>query len=175
MLYSKQDKNRLLVTAGFVKNRGDFHPTLDRPAEPVFLCKTLTLRWELIAEDAAVEVTNETQALFSSGKVRAVIYLPSVEIEGRKLAWEKGEESTTHEGIKTKKVWMEAVLWKGVAKDFDLRKLAPTRLGTGVELLEENQKMSDAGFKTTDSKLTWGNLELPWIAEMSDVDLAEKS
>ncbi len=175
MLYSAQDKNRLLVTAGFVKNRGDFHPSLDRPAEPIFACRDLLLRWELIANQGSVTILKNNEGVLRSGKVNALIKLPKLEMEGRSLSWEIGEEALTFEGAPTKKYWIQANLWKGPTKNFDLRKLSPTHLATGVEILLDQQKSTGLSFETAESQVTWGNLSLPWITEISEVDLAEKA
>lgn len=175
MLLTAQDKNRILVSVGFIKNKGDFHPTLDRPAEPIYSCKELVLRWELVSGNAEVEYSGgETGVLKSSG-VRAEVRLPAGEVENRNIIWERGQESIQQEGSVFKKVWIEAVIHRGAARTFDLRKLAPTKLATGIEILEANQKATESLFVSNGSGVSWGDLQLPWIQEISDLDHAEKS
>lgn len=166
-IFTAQKENRILATAGVTRNRGDFHPSLDRPAEPIFTFRQFVLRFELTAADASGDLGP------TGGSLRAADHCawitPGVcEIDGKALAWRRG--AGVNAETETNAAWIECVIWSGEPRAFDLRAMHRIRLAAALELLAKGEAPTRESIQIVDERARWADLAAPLLLEPDDID-----
>ena len=140
---------RLLAVLGLAAGQGDWHPTIDRPADGSFTARDLRLRLSLDAKDARIAGIAAVGWTLTAGDHRLVAHLGEARFDGQLAPWEAGE----HEGG----VHIDAVLHHGEARTFAPTTVAETMAGLGLELLDLNEVPNTNPVTSTvaDGRRTW--------------------
>ena len=134
---ARQQGPRVLAVLGMAAGQGDWHVSLDRPADGSFTAGDLRLRIWLDAPDARFAARSAGGWVLSSGSHEVFIHPGEVFFDGRPGSWEAGR----HEGG----VHLDAVLHAGVPLRFSPAMLGETAAGFGLELLPAGRDPVPAG------------------------------
>ena len=144
-----QAKNRVVFALSMLTDRGDWHIGLGRPADGAFSFSKLALRFELAAEDVAVQNGNT----LVSGKFKAVIHGLPGRFDGKPIRWQCGCDAD--------RGWVEAILYEGRERSVVFDDTLASVVGGGVEILPVDAGVSGGpqlaernGF----SRVTWEGL-----------------
>ncbi len=127
---------RCLSVYHSLKNRGDWHMSLDRPADGVFKASDFRLRYELTAPGATATALEGNRFELRAGGRRAVVYGLPGRFAGYPVHWQLGKA----EG----RVFVDAICYTGEERSFDFREPLPVELAAGVELLGADEVASEA-------------------------------
>ncbi len=100
-----QSRNRILCGTGLIRNFGDYHPTLDRPADGVFEFRRLAFRFDLAGKEAEVHSRSDGRFELLCGSYKVLIF-PG---EGRFGSQPIRVETGSHEN----RAWMDLVFYDG--------------------------------------------------------------
>jgi hypothetical protein len=131
-----QSGPRLLSAVHLLLDQGDFHPTLDRPANSIFHAEDFRLRYELRGDGVDVHDGRGGTFLLSAGDWSAVITPAAGSFAGAPVAW----KITRGDGW----VAVDGVCYEGPKKEFSFRNLPLVRLAAGLHL-ERGEKRSGCG------------------------------
>ncbi|MEX0700695.1 MAG: hypothetical protein WD069_01225 [Planctomycetales bacterium] len=121
---------RALSVFGSVPERGDWHPSLDRPAEGVFEARSFRLRYELSGADVRAEDLGDGRVALVAGARRVVIHTGPGRFAGEEIEWTHGRDRET--------AFVEAVCYQGPTREFDFSRPLEIQLVVGIELLNED-------------------------------------
>lgn len=130
--YVRNDQRgpRVLSAISLLTDRGDFHPTLDRPADGVFFATDMRLRYELTGAGALVRALDANRFELAAGDYRAVI----VGLPGRfgpyTVRWEAGSAPG--------RAWVDGVCYQGERRPFAVATFDEVLLVAGLELLHRD-------------------------------------
>ncbi len=124
---ARQRGPRVLAVLGMAAGQGDWHVSLDRPADGCFTAGDLRMRISLDAPDARCAAHPEGGWVFSSGGHEVVIRSGEVFFDGCPGSWEAGR----HEGG----VHLDAILHAGDPLQFSPATLGETAAGFGLEVI----------------------------------------
>lgn len=140
-----QSGSQVLSLSGIVLDRGDFHPSLDRPIDNVFRASDFRLRYELRGKGAAAHQIDEHLYELRAGRVRAMVHAGEGWFNGNPVVW----ELSSGEGF----VSVDAICYKGAPADFQLASLKRTVVASAVELVRDGDApTSDIPTLTIDDK-----------------------
>lgn len=121
-----QDHHRVLCAIHSLQRRGDWHRTLDRPADGIFSAKDLRVRVELTGKGVSAEKISGDRFALVAGKHAMLVCPAASEFNGRNVKW-------THVNADGACA-IEGVCYSGVAKKFDFSRPLEMKLGFGIEL-----------------------------------------
>jgi len=125
-LRTSQDRNRVLCALHSLQRRGDWHRTLDRPADGVFKAKDLRLRLELNGTGVSAHKLPDGKFALRAGNHEMIIYPVESEFAGKAVDWVvKNQKGTAA---------IEAVCYSGESKDFNFSKPLDVKVAVGIEL-----------------------------------------
>ena len=125
-LRTTQDQHRVLCAIHSLQRRGDWHRTLDRPADGVFVAQDLRVRLELTGKGASARKLSDGRFALRAGKHEIVVYPAESEFAGQDIAWkhEQKEDAAAVEGV----------CYSGASKKFDFSLPIEMKLGFGIQL-----------------------------------------
>jgi hypothetical protein len=131
-----QSGPRVLLVLGLASGQGDWHVTLDRPADGCFDCEDLRLR-VLLSSPLARFAPSGPRPFFTlaAGPVRLVLHPGLVLFDGRPGTWATGRDSAS--------VYLDAVLYQGPRVTFAPERIGETCAGLGAELLDASTPAAD--------------------------------
>jgi hypothetical protein len=112
-----------------LQNRGDWHVSLDRPADGIFQARDFRLRFELSGKAVRGRRLEDGRFELAAGSHRVVIHPVAGRFDGRPLRWELGGEDG--------RSFVDCICYQGNQQDFNFRELADVVVAAGVELLSE--------------------------------------
>ena len=118
---------RVLSAIGLFSDLGDFHVSLDRPANGIFAATDFRVRYELTGAGAQVEDLGGGRFALVAGERRAVIHTGAGNFGPYPVQWEPGQDVGC--------VFLDGICYHGAQQEFDLTTLGPVRLVVGLELL----------------------------------------
>lgn len=152
-VHNVQESNRVLSAVSVVTNRGDFHPSLDRPKDATFEAADFRLRYELAGAEATAKDLGNGRYELAAGPYRAVIHTLPGHFGAYPVAWEcAGEEG---------KAYVDAVCYQGEKRRFCLPDLGQTVLVAGMELIAKTKPPAEAPPTATTSADAM--LETSWV------------
>lgn len=127
-----QNGPRLLLVLGLASGQGDWHITLDRPADGRFSAEDLRLR-VLLASRYARRTPSPDSGPFvlAAGPRRLVVHPGLILFDGRPGTWQPDFDS--------KGLYLDAILHQGKRRTFAPHELAETCVALGLELLGEDE------------------------------------
>ncbi len=142
-----QNGPRLLLVLGLTSGQGDWHVSLDRPADGRFSAEDLRLRLILNCRSARLTASSaEGPWTLAAGPHRLVAHPGVVLFDGYPGHW---QADSTAEGVH-----LDAILHSGPRRTFAPHELAETCVALGLELLSADQPAATAAPQST----TDGNL-----------------
>ncbi len=147
-----QEGPRVLCMLQPVENRGDWHRSLDRPANGVFRAADLRVRFELNGNDAATSLIGDGRYSLLAGQRKVVIHTLPSQFAGREIEWEIGRDKES--------VFLDGVFYDGAPKQFRFDENLKVRFVAGMELLPidedtETQKPIVIGSRSMISESSW--------------------
>ncbi|MEK6795805.1 MAG: hypothetical protein AABZ39_13570 [Spirochaetota bacterium] len=130
-IVSTQHDNRILSIAGVFRNNGDFHPSLDKPANNIFRASDLRLRFELTADGAEAGAVGSVFSL-SAGMHKARIHTSAGKFHGAGVSW-------TANGMNA----IDCILYSGTEKEFLFTAEEEYYIPLGVELTPSDAPATD--------------------------------
>lgn len=125
-LRTSQDRNRVLCAFHSLQRRGDWHRTLDRPADGVFQAKDLRLRLELNGTGVSAHKLADGKFALRAGNHEMIVYPAESDFAGKAVDWVVKNEPGT--------AAIEAVCYSGESKDFNFSKPLDVKVAVGIEL-----------------------------------------
>ncbi|MEX0717524.1 MAG: hypothetical protein WD066_13105 [Planctomycetaceae bacterium] len=117
---------RVLAGIGSVAGRGDWHPSLDRPADGTFHVRDFRLRFELTGTGVHAEELGEGRYALVAGERRVVIHTRPSRFAGEAVTWSVGHAmGSAH---------VDAICHDGPPRAFDFRRPLDIDLIVGIEL-----------------------------------------
>ena len=126
-LRNLQHGPRILSAVNLLSDRGDFHLSLDRPADGLFTGSDLRLRYELTGAGVSARQISAAVYALAAGSRHAVIHTAAGRFASQDVVWQLGED----EG----RVFLDAICYSGPEQRFDLTQIGPVLLAAGLELL----------------------------------------
>ena len=123
-----QNENRILFAVHSLQNRGDWHRTLDRPADGLFEAKDFRLRLELDGQGISCEKLSEGRFALSAGDKRIDVFAANSSFLGQPVKWQCSEYE---DGVS-----VEAICYSGEKRSFDFNELVKMQLAAAIELRE---------------------------------------
>ena len=144
-----QNGPRLLLVLGLATGQGDWHVSLDRPADGRFSAEDLRLRVVLSSSHLRRSPADAKGPwTLAAGDRRLVLHPGLLLFDGLPGSWETGTSSDNDE------VYVDAILHQGPRRTFAPHELAETCVALGLELLSADQSAaSSAPQSTTDGSL----------------------
>lgn len=147
-----QDGPRVLSAIGLLTNTGDFHPSLDRPADGLFAAEDFRVRYELTGGDVAAATLGAGRFALSAGDHRAVVHALPGRFGPFDIAWELGEaEGQAH---------LDGVCYRGPRRTFDFAEFGDVAIVAGLEVLRSDEE--PAASSPTAHEPGAGVLEATW-------------
>ncbi|MEX1015854.1 MAG: hypothetical protein WD534_02750 [Phycisphaeraceae bacterium] len=134
-----QKRNRVLCLMTMLRDGGDFHLFLDRPADGNFQAHDLRLRLELAGQGVEVRQLDAQRYVLAAGTWRAVVHLPETgpTLLEHNPRWESRQLDD--------RVVLDAVWWSGQTRTFNLATdNRPCWQAWALELLHDDEPASDA-------------------------------
>jgi len=122
---------RALSVLGFARGMGDFHVSLDRPADGCYEACELVFRYELSGQGVDLEAYGTAYALRAGGWQAVVQPLATPGV-----IWRPGGEAG--------RVWVEARVYRGPRRRFGPDELAAVAYGAALELLPRGERYAPA-------------------------------
>jgi len=138
-----QSGPRLLFAIQSLTNRGDFHISLDRPADGIVRASDLRLRLELHGNGVMSDEPGEGRFAFSAGQHSIVIHTRAAEFAGQPVEWMLGR--------KEHMVYLDARCYEGPRRAFDFSSRLAVQLAAGLELLRADQPATEARVRLHES------------------------
>jgi len=151
-----QSGGKSLAIAYPLRNRGDWHPSLDRPADGRFPATDFRLRFELVGKGVQLEQMAPERWGLRAGQYRAVLHALPGRFAGQAVAWQAGED--------TDRVFVDAVCYQGPSRTFDFKERPEVALAAGIEMLPADAPPSEAPRLTAQTAPAW---EAVWDAAQS--------
>jgi hypothetical protein len=124
---------RALCLFESLTNRGDWHRSLDRPADGIFQATDFRVRFELRGVGATAESLGDGRYELAADGYRIVIHTLPGHFAGNEIVWELGEDGQSLEGI----------CYSGELRSFDFSSTADVELCVGIELLRKEEAFLD--------------------------------
>jgi len=133
--HNAQQANRILSAVGVVTNRGDFHPSLDRPKDGTFEAEDFRLRCELVGTGAAARALEDGRYELAAGAYRVVIHTSPGRFDTYPVRWETSNDD--------ERACVDAVCYHGEKRAFTLADLREVRVLAGIELIGADAAPTD--------------------------------
>ena len=154
-----QQENRILFAVHSLQNRGDWHRTLDRPADGRFTATDFRLRLELDGKNVNVEQRAEGSFALTADGQEIVVFPADCTFRGKPVKWKWSKRKN---GVN-----LEAICYCGEERVFDLTEVVKMRLAAAIKL-QETDKSDQAVdseapiFKSTPSRdeVSWRGLKV---------------
>lgn len=157
-VFNAQSGNRVLSGVRILTDRGDFHPSLDRPADHVFNASNLAFRYELLDDKASVRELKGDKFELSAGDFKAVIHTIPGWFGGETVEWRCGSS----DGV----AWVDAVCYCGPEREFVFDREFTAELGAAMELLPVDRTPDSnpaiIGLDEDTVRLEWNDLTLSY-------------
>lgn len=156
--FSAQRGGQVLAAINFATDGGDRHPSLDKIKQGKIRAKDLRLRFEFGGAAGKVKpvapATLAEPAQLQFGELRVKLAVPFAAFDGLPVHWEAGKDATT--------AWLDAVIYQGESRAFDLAGMKQAALGVAVSLSTgEGPKVQPAATANgTVLQLDWDGLAL---------------
>jgi hypothetical protein len=125
---------RVLSAIGLFSDLGDFHVSLDRPANGTFSATDFRVRYELTGASAQVEEFGGGRFALAAGARRAVIHTGAGNFGPHPVRWEPGRDAAC--------VFLDGICYHGARQEFDLTALRSVKLAAGLELLSVAESLA---------------------------------
>lgn len=122
---------RVLSAFGLATNLGDFHLSLDRPADGAFAAEDFRIRYELTGAGVTAGALAEGRHELAAGSRRAVIHTPPGRFGPHAVVWELGRSDG--------RVWLDGVCYRGPRRSFDPAALGGVAIVAGLEVLRAGE------------------------------------
>ena len=152
-----QKGSRALCLFESVRKRGDWHHTLDRPADGVFQARDFRVRFELRGVGATAKPLDGGRFELAADGHRIVIHTMSGHFVDGDVLWEIGEDGRSLEGI----------CYRGERRSFDFSSRLDVALCVGVELLQSDEAVADHAPRLTNPQA--GGVAATWAISGGDV------
>lgn len=129
--YNAQDGQRVLSAVTLLTDKGDYHPSLDRPPGGIFTAQDFRLRYELIGSDTTVNILAQDRFELASGAYRAVLDTAPGTFGIHEVQWQIGQEED--------RVYLDAVCYHGLAVQFNPAQMGTVSLFLGMQVLSMSQ------------------------------------
>jgi hypothetical protein len=148
---------RALCLFESIPNRGDWHRTLDRPADGIFQATDFRVRFELRGVGATAKPLGAGRYMLAAGGHCIVIHTLPGRFAGSDVVWVLGEDGRSLEGI----------CYSGPRRNFDFSSRINVALCAAIELLRNNEVISDRPPQLTNHSA--GRIEAKWEIPGGDV------
>ncbi len=122
---------RVLSAFGLATNLGDFHLSLDRPADGAFAAEDFRIRYELTGAGVNAGALAEGRYELAAGSRRAVIHTLPGRFGPHAVVWELGRSDG--------RVWLDGVCYRGPRRSFDPAALGGVAIVAGLEVLRADE------------------------------------
>lgn len=139
-----QAAGRCLLVAHPLRNQGDWHPGLDRPAGGIFQASDFRLRIELTGAGVAVEPLGPACWALGAGGQRAIVHALPGRFAGGDIVWKAGHASN--------QAYVDAVCYQGTARPFNFQELPEMALAAGIEIVPLAQSALAPAPRLVDAK-----------------------
>jgi hypothetical protein len=133
---NSQDGARVLSVMSLLTDRGDYHLSLDRPADGVFHAADLRLRYELTGVGATADMLRPDVYVLRAGDYQAVLHTAAGRFGSQDISWQLGGE--------TGRVCLDAACYSGARLGFQPAAVGDFILAAGLELLPVDQPIIPA-------------------------------
>jgi hypothetical protein len=130
-----QEGPRILAVLQSERNRGDWHPSLDRPADGVFYATDFRVRFELRGVGVTAAELGGGRYALAAGNRRAVIHTVSAQFVGEDIDWKLGRDGD--------RVCLDGICYHGERRAFDFSNPLDISLAVGVELLHTDDGVAE--------------------------------
>lgn len=153
---SVQVNNRVLFSIHSLRDRGDWHRSLDRPVGGIFRASDLRIRCELRGKGSRVEALDDGRFALVAGQRQMVVIPADSRFQGNAVRWQCGLDSTF------KAVFVDGVCYEGPEREFNFSRLLEISMAVGLSLQS-----------TADSEVEPVRLPKPTLVEASAVERAK--
>jgi len=136
MVRSVQAGPRALSVFGLASDLGDFHHTLDRPADGVFTAQDFRVRYELAGKGADAMPLGHGRYALAAGGRRAVVHTMPGRFGPYEVRWACGKEGEA--------AVVDGICYSEARLPFDLARLGKVVLGAGLEILGAGDAPAEA-------------------------------
>ena len=143
-VHNAQQANRLLSAVSLVTNRGDFHPSLDRPKDGVFHAEDFRIRYELIGDETAAKRLDEECYELVAGPYRAIVHMAPGHFADNPVVWEMGDEDG--------RAFVDGICYRGEKRPFRLPDISEMILVFGLEILPAGKPVTDSAVTIDESE-----------------------
>jgi hypothetical protein len=126
-----QQGGRALAVCFPLKNQGDWHPGLDRPADGVFPAADFRIRCELRGKGAKVAALESGGFVLAAGNRRAAVHTLPGRFAGRPITWQIGQDRES--------AFVDGICYRGEKKGFSFREPLEVVLALGIEMLRADE------------------------------------
>jgi hypothetical protein len=123
---------RALCLFASLPDRGDWHRTLDRPANGIFQANDLRVRFELVGTGAMARRLEDGRFELAAGSHRIVVHTLPGRFAGNDVAWKLGDDNRSVEGI----------CYQGDVREFNFKQGIDVNLCAGIELIPIDQAIT---------------------------------
>lgn len=114
-----------------LRNKGSWHPTLDRPADGIFTAEDFRVRYELRGEGAAAEQVDANRFELTAGDRRVVVHTLPGRFAGCDVRWVCDTQGDV--------AVVDGICYQGDPRQFDFGTLDDVALVAAIELLDAGQ------------------------------------
>lgn len=163
-LRTEQQGPRAVTSVYPLQKKGDWHPSLDRPATGLFSASDFRVRYELQGVGATVDDLGQGRFALRAGDWRAVIHTLPGRFAGTQVVWE----------VNTDRDWavVDGVCYTGPARDFDFRAPPETVLAAAVELQPTRDALSASPVMNDqvggEKEICWGVVTPPIVVAIQE-------
>ena len=149
-----QRENRILFAVHSLQNRGDWHRTLDRPADGKFEATDLRLRLELDGQNVSCEQRREGGFTLSAGNREVIVSPGESSFMSQPVEWECSKREN--------RAYVEAVCYSGKKRSFNFNELVKMQLAAAITLQKIDDSDPTADFEPPTFTSTPNRDEVRW-------------
>jgi hypothetical protein len=127
---------RALSVFSMTTDLGDYHHTLDRPADGLFMAQDFRVRYELSGQGVEAMPLGHDRYVLVAGGRRAVIHTMPGRFGPYEVRWECGKEGDS--------AFVDGICYSEARLPFDLGRLGKVILGAGLEVLSSHDSPAAA-------------------------------
>jgi hypothetical protein len=142
-VYNAQQGGYVLSAVTFVTNRGDWHPTLDRPKDGVFHAEDFRVRYELLGDGAAAKTLEKGRHELVAGHYRGIVHTAPGRFDNYPIVWETGNEDG--------RAFVDGVCYQGEKRAFRLADISEFVLVFGLEILPVGEPVAGSVLTVAES------------------------
>ena len=157
---SAQTDNQVLSIFSPLKKRGNWHRSLDRPADGVFHTREFRLRYELNGKSVTANRISENCFSLNAGEQRVVISPSSTsEFMGQRLRWEIGHDD------EREIAYVDGICYSGERRAFNFNAPIEMQIAVGITLESPSKMDGKADFALPEFKQENGVTTAVWLTE----------